>query len=147
MSETIKYITEKLTSAPFNRNFNFITFDGLEPSLLLQIVSDVLGELDSKVLHKVDIREEAPEQTTMRMLEVLRMLRYKVPTDADALYARLLTGDKFLIYPILEWLLKNFEENKKRAYLARFLVKVQVPAEFLQDTEIAKLYSEVNIYP
>lgn len=143
MSETIKYITEKLTSAPFNRNFNFITFDGLEPSLLLQIVSDVLGELDSK--HKVDIREEAPEQTTMRMLEVLRMLRYKVPTDADALAKfceGLLTGDKFLIYPILEWLLKNFEENKKRAYLARFLVKVQVPAEFLQDTEIAKLYSE-----
>lgn len=49
MSEVIKFITQKLTAPPFNRNFNFITFDGLEPSLLLQILSDVLGELDQKV--------------------------------------------------------------------------------------------------
>lgn len=49
MSEIIKFITEKLTAPPFNRNFNFITFDGLDSGLLLQILSDVLGELDQKV--------------------------------------------------------------------------------------------------
>lgn len=83
MSEIIRFITEKLTAPPFNRNFNFITFDGLDSSLLLQILSDVLGELDQK--HKRDIREETPEQTTVRILEALRILRYNVPTDPGEL--------------------------------------------------------------
>uniref|UniRef100_A0A5K3EWF1 Intraflagellar transport protein 81 homolog n=1 Tax=Mesocestoides corti TaxID=53468 RepID=A0A5K3EWF1_MESCO len=142
----LKFITEKLTAPPFNRNFNFITFDGLEPCLLLQILSDVLGELDPK--HKIDIREEAPEQTTMRILDALRIFRYKVPTDPDHLAKfceGLIVGDKFYIYPILETLLKNFVDYKKRAYLAKYLTKVQLPSDLLRDPELSKLYSEHEV--
>ena len=35
--------------------------------------------------HKVDIREETPEQTTMRILETLRILRCDLPTNQDDL--------------------------------------------------------------
>lgn len=52
-------------------------------------------------------------------------------------------GDKSYIYPILESLLKNFEEHKKRSYLSKFLVKVRIPSEFMHDPEISKLYAEV----
>ncbi len=48
-----------------------------------------------------------------------------------------------MIYPILEWLLKNTESLKKRAYLARYLVKVEVPAEFLAEEAIGDLYQQV----
>ncbi|XP_029618418.1 intraflagellar transport protein 81 homolog [Salmo trutta] len=44
----------------------------------------------------------------------------------------LVTGSKHVIHPILHWLLQRITELKKRAYLARFLVKLEVPAEFLQ---------------
>ncbi|VDL58331.1 unnamed protein product [Hymenolepis diminuta] len=143
MSEVIKFITDKLTSPPFNRNFNYITFDELEPNLLLQLLSDVLGELDPK--HKIDIRDEAPEATTMRILEALRMLRYKIPTEPDdlsELCESLIIGDKKCIYPIMESILQNFDEHKKRSYLSKFLTKVRVPADFMQDSELNKLYSE-----
>uniref|UniRef100_A0A4W5QZN9 IFT81 calponin homology domain-containing protein n=1 Tax=Hucho hucho TaxID=62062 RepID=A0A4W5QZN9_9TELE len=44
----------------------------------------------------------------------------------------LVTGSKPVIHSILHWLLQRITELKKRAYLARFLVKLEVPAEFPQ---------------
>ena len=55
----------------------------------------------------------------------------------------LVQGDKTVIYPILEWLLQRIPELKKRAYLARFLVKVEVPPEFSQEDHIADLITQV----
>ena len=57
----------------------------------------------------------------------------------------LVQGEKPVIYPILEWLLKNTETLKKRAYLARYLVKVEVPAEFLAEEAISDLYQQVRL--
>lgn len=54
-----------------------------------------------------------------------------------------MTGSKPVIYPILHWLLQRVPELKKRAYLARFLVKLEVPAEFLQDDVISDTYHQV----
>ncbi|CAH8872973.1 unnamed protein product [Trichobilharzia szidati] len=143
MSETLRFITQKLNSEPFNRNFNLISFDSLEPVHLLQLVSDVMAEIDSK--HKVDIREESIDQTAIRLFEAMRLFRYKLPSDAEGLSSfrqGLVTGDKMVIYPLLEWLLNRIPELKKRAYLARFLVKVSIPSEFMQDDEISCLYQQ-----
>jgi len=55
----------------------------------------------------------------------------------------LVTGSKPVIHPILHWLLQRVPELKKRAYLARFLAKLEVPAEFLQDDIINDTYHQV----
>lgn len=55
----------------------------------------------------------------------------------------LVTGSKPVIHPILHWLLQRVPDLKKRAYLARFLVKLEVPAEFLQDDVINDTYHQV----
>ena len=34
-----------------------------------------------------------------------------------------------VVYPVLEWLLKRLPDLRKRAYLARYLVKIDVPPE------------------
>lgn len=52
-------------------------------------------------------------------------------------------GSKPVIYPVLHWLLQRTNELKKRAYLARFLVKLEVPSEFLQDETVADTYKQV----
>lgn len=54
----------------------------------------------------------------------------------------LMKGDKKVIHPILEWLGNNLEEIKKRAYLAQFLVKLEVPPEILGDPDISYLYEQ-----
>ncbi|OXB84942.1 UNVERIFIED_CONTAM: hypothetical protein H355_016064 [Colinus virginianus] len=147
MSEQMQFIVEKLNQEPFRKNYNLITFDSLESVQLLQLLSDVLGEIDPK--HAVDIREELPENTAKRMLTLLGILKYKPPgnvTDLSVFRQGLVTGSKPVIHPVLHWLLQRISELKKRAYLARFLVKLEVPVEFLQDDTVAdvnKQYEEL----
>ncbi|XP_041642411.1 intraflagellar transport protein 81 homolog [Cheilinus undulatus] len=143
MSEQLKFIVEQLNKDPFKKNFNLITFDSLEPMQLLQILNDVLAEIDPK--QAMDIREEMPEQTIKRMCSLLGMLKYKPPgnpSDVSSFRQGLVTGSKPVVHPILYWLLQRVPELKKRAYLARFLVKLDVPAEFLQDDVINDTYHQ-----
>ena len=56
----------------------------------------------------------------------------------------LVEGDKHVVYPILEWLLRNAAGLKKRAYLARYLVKVEVPGEFMAEEQIGDLHQQVS---
>ncbi|XP_056360291.1 intraflagellar transport protein 81 homolog isoform X2 [Oenanthe melanoleuca] len=147
MGDQIQFIVEKLNQEPFRKNYNLISFDSLESLQLLQLLSDVLGEIDPK--HAVDIREELPEQTAKRMLNLLGILKYKPPgtvSDLSAFRQGLVTGSKTVIHPVLHWLLQRTSELRTRAYLARFLVKLEVPAEFLQDDTVAdfnKQYEEL----
>lgn len=58
----------------------------------------------------------------------------------------LVTGSKPVIHPVLHWLLQRTNELKKRAYLARFLVKLDVPVEFLQDDTVADVNKQVVFF-
>uniref|UniRef100_A0A4W3HE11 Intraflagellar transport protein 81 homolog n=1 Tax=Callorhinchus milii TaxID=7868 RepID=A0A4W3HE11_CALMI len=143
MSDQIKFIVEQLNKEPFKKSFNLITFDSLEPLQLLQVLNEVLAEIDPK--HNIDIREEAPDQTAKRMFSLLGILKYKPPgnaSDMSVFRQGLVTGSKPVIHPILHWLLQRTVELKKRAYLARFLVKLEVPTEFLQDDVVADTYQQ-----
>jgi len=98
--------------SPFNKNFNLISFDSLNCDQLIQVVTDVLAEVDPS--NKVDIRGEDPEQTTVRILEMLRVLKFKPgPEISAAVFRRgLVQGDKHIIHPILEWLLKKYGRSE-----------------------------------
>ena len=52
-----------------------------------------------------------------------------------------------MVYPIMEWLLHRIPDLKKRAYLAKFLVKVEVPAEIMAEDQIHELYAQVRVMP
>ena len=79
MSEQMKYLVAELNKSPYDRNYNLISFDALQGDQLLQILSDVLAEIDAK--NKIDIREEEPESTVIRILGMLRILKYKPPDE------------------------------------------------------------------
>ncbi|CAN9512707.1 unnamed protein product [Ophioblennius macclurei] len=143
MSEQLKFIVEQLNKEPLKKNFNLITFDSLEPMQLLQVLNDVLAEIDPK--QAIDIREEMPEQTVRRMCALLGMLKYKLPgnlSDVSNFRQGLVIGSKPVVHPILHWLLQRVPELQKRAYLARFLCRLDVPAEFLQDDVIIDTYHQ-----
>lgn len=142
MSEQLKYIVERLNESPFNKNYNLISFDSSSSEQLFQVLSDVLAEMDPS--HNIDIRTEEPEATTMRLINALRILKYKPPADLSlkAFGQGIVQGDKQILHPVLEWLLRNREDLKKRAYLAKFLVKLEVPPEILGDADIAAMYEQ-----
>lgn len=56
----------------------------------------------------------------------------------------LVTGEKPHIYAAIEWLLQRRDDLRKRAYLARYLVRLDVPAEILQDGNVNDLYTQVS---
>uniref|UniRef100_UPI00397EF853 hypothetical protein n=1 Tax=Salmonella sp. s51228 TaxID=3159652 RepID=UPI00397EF853 len=43
---------------------------------------------------------------------------------------------------ILEWIFSRVDDLKTKAYLAQFLVRIEVPTEFLTDPEVSELYSK-----
>ena len=43
-----------------------------------------------------------------------------------------------MIYPILHWLLEQSKDLKQRAYLARYLVKLDIPGDVLIDSEVSE---------
>jgi intraflagellar transport protein 81 len=56
-------------------------------------LSDVLAEVDSK--NRVDIREEEAETTALRILGMLRILKYKPPMEISANFRQgLVEGQK-----------------------------------------------------
>lgn len=138
MSEQLKFIVDCLNETPYQKNLNLISFDSLQPIQLLQILNDVMTEINPQ--HASDVREEDPEQRVMRMLNFLKVMKYKPKTDGgnvSAFRLGIVQGDKPVIYPILQWLLEQSKELKKRAYLARFLVKLDIPGEVMVDSEVS----------
>ncbi|GFT89654.1 intraflagellar transport protein 81 homolog [Nephila pilipes] len=144
MSEQIKFIIQELNKEPYSKKFNLISFDSLRTDNLLQIVNDVFSEVDLKM--KMDVRAEDPEQMVLKSLNFLKVLKYKPPETMDLSDFRqgLVTGEKSVIYHILEWILRRAPELKKRAYLAQFLMKVELPPDIEGDADIMELYEQYD---
>ena len=51
-------------------------------------------------------------------------------------------GNPLVIYPFLHWVLENFEKNKTRGYLARYLRPFSIPEEHFADNQIVNLYQQ-----
>lgn len=51
-------------------------------------------------------------------------------------------GTKASIYPALRHVLVNFDILKTRAYLGRYIQKIEVPSEFATDQNIQTLQQE-----
>ena len=58
----------------------------------------------------------------------------------------LIQGSKLVVYPILQWLLERLDELKKRAYLARFMVRLEIPPDQLADQELYDLNENVRVF-
>jgi len=142
-TDQIKFIVGRLAEPPFNKTYNLISFDSLEMFTLLQTLSDVVLAIEDKAV--IDIREEGADETAIRLFSSLRILKYKFPTEAaelSRLRAGLVQGDKPVIYPILEWILQRVDDLKKRAYLARYLMKVPIPQDMLVDVGVADTFGQ-----
>jgi intraflagellar transport protein 81 len=70
--------------------------------------------------------------------EFLKVLAYQSTFDTNWENG-LINGDRKVIYPIYYYLLVNLELHKKRAYLAKYLVPLDIPADYAGDPEIKKL--------
>lgn len=59
--------------------------------------------------------------------------------------AGLINGESNIMNHILYYLLSKLPELERRAYLARFLVKIEVSADVEGDQDIVQLYEKVKL--
>ncbi|GBG83735.1 hypothetical protein CBR_g37536 [Chara braunii] len=134
----IQLIVESLNQHPFNLDLTLVSFSQKSPFELRVLLNDVLANISSS--QPRDLREEPPEATTQRMLEFLRTLKYRPQMDGASFRQGLLLGSTEVIYPVLVWLLSQLPLLQKRAYLAKFLVDVELPEELMVDDETRDLH-------
>jgi len=134
-SEPVIFIVKKLNEV-FGSKLTLVDFDEKTNIELLQILNNVLAEIDKKI--KADVRDEP----LVKMIEMLKMLKYFNNKAVPDMFEAGLKAEenKEIIYPILFWLLENLENHKKRAYVARFLYPVEIPAEYMQDSILAEKF-------
>jgi len=139
MTTQLKEIVARLNAEPFNMGLSLVTFDEKEPFELMEILNVVLKDVDSK--QEINLRDEQPEQACQQIMEFLQILGYQRQFDIEAQQG-LLAGDKDTVHPILYWLLSNMDALRKRAYLAKFCVNLEVPEEFLRDESVYELFQQ-----
>jgi len=78
-------------------------------------------------------------------MNFLHILKFQMPQgDHREMFKRgLIFGDRTIIYPVLFWLLQKFESLCKRAYLAKFLLPVDIPPDFIQDERVSSLHQRM----
>ncbi|CAE7537988.1 Ift81 [Symbiodinium natans] len=137
MAAQLKEIVDRLNAAPFNCDLSLVGFDEKDPFELMEILKKVLVFLDPK--HDVDLREEKPDAMYQRISEFLHILGYQCSFDIE-FQQGLSLGDKNTVHPILYWLLNNLDALRKRAYLAKFCMNLEVPEEFLREEQVYSVY-------
>jgi intraflagellar transport protein 81 len=152
----IQFIVSRLNSPPFSMNMRLVDFDEKSPLALVQSLNDVLGEMDESM--KGDVRDEDVSVRGLRIGAFLQMLN--VPQSLNGLAGgstnsnnpnanseeerleflnNLSQGKKTYVYPVLHYILSNFERLSLRAYLGKYLVRIEPPAEFLNDDTLNDL--------
>jgi len=137
MAVQLKEIVDRLNAEPFDQDLSLVGFDEKEPYELMELLQVVLVFLDNK--HAVDLREEKPDAMYQRIAEFLHVLGYQCSFDIE-FQQGIISGDKGTVHPILYWILSNLEPLKKRAYLAKFCVNLDVPEEFLREERVYEIF-------
>jgi len=137
----IHFIVDRLNEPPFSMPLSLVAFDEKSPFELLEIVNAVIREISAE--HAANLRDETPEATATRMMDFLfKVLNYQQSLEPEHFKTGLLHGDPGILYPALGWMLERRSELTTRAYLARFLLNVEIPEHMFGDDEILELYQQ-----
>eukprot|EP00753_Platysulcus_tardus_P022569 PLAT9780.1.p1 GENE.PLAT9780.1~~PLAT9780.1.p1 ORF type:complete len:685 (-),score=455.50 PLAT9780.1:89-2143(-) len=136
-AEQLKFIVRRLRAEPFEMELSLVTLDEKSAVGLLVMLNDVFAALDERHA-EVDVRSEEPELREARWLEFLSVLAYSFPPDMERFRDELNAGDKSAVLPVIAWILENWDTCKKRAYLAPFLFRIDVPADFRGDDAVMR---------
>lgn len=136
--EKIAFIVDRLNQPPFNKGIPTMTeLDSKLGSELLDLLAEVLVQIDPE---QEPIFKEPLEFRARRVMQFLQVMKFNIPEDhLEDFQNLLLNYDKEVLYTIMNWCLQRFEHLQKRAYLAKYLMPLDIPAEFLNEDLIAEL--------
>jgi intraflagellar transport protein 81 len=138
--QEIAFIVERLRLPPFELDIDLVSLDEKTSPELLDIFASVVSAIDKQTGSALSA-EHSPD-SALRVMELLSSLNFKSLLGAEEFISGILAASKVVIYPALVWLLKDVETFKKRAYLARYLRKIEIPEQFAAEPELLALQEE-----
>ena len=129
-------------------SYSLVEFDGFSGIALLQKLNDVFTELQPE--HKMEVQQEMTHNngsaaTLHRMTTFLySILNYRLPPSLKPNFdANFASGEKQVLYPIIHWVLSHMQLNRKRVYLAKYLIPVDVPEDLrASDDGVKEVYTQ-----
>lgn len=141
--EKIIFVVDRLNHPPFNKGFTTITeVDSKSSGELLQLVCDIIIHIDPDM---ENLNNEIIENKIQRIIQFLIVLKYITNDQIDNILNFLLEGDKETMYNIMHWCLSKFEHLQKRAYLAKYLMPLEIPPEFQSDELVYELSETLKV--
>jgi intraflagellar transport protein 81 len=137
--DQIQFVVEQVNHI-LGRHYSLVEFDELPPIQMLQLLSDILGQLSPQA--HVDFGQIPVEQGCQQLIVfITKTLTYRVPPMIQhSFFTDFIAGEKAIIIPVLYWILKRPEENRERIYLARYLSRLEIPEDLkMQDDGIREL--------
>ena len=136
--EKIAFIVERLNLPPFNKNIITMTeMDSKSSIELLDLLCEIIIAIDSD---QEVIKREAADAKISRILHFLSVMKFNVPGDRqEDFQTMLINGDKEILHSVIHWSLSKFDHLQKRAYLAKYLLPIDIPSEFLGDDLVVEL--------
>jgi len=139
--EMIALIFSRLNQPPFNKGYASMSeLDGKRPMQLLDLLCEVIGEVNPD---ERTILEEPTDIRVERIIGFLAVMKFNVP-DEEQFRQSLLTGDKDTITIVLHDILQSFDRYKKRAYLAKYLMPMDIPPEFRNEDLVLDLEARLK---
>jgi intraflagellar transport protein 81 len=141
--EKIAFIVDRLNQPPFNKEITTMTeLDSKMGNELFDLLAEVIVACDPE---QEAIYKEPLEFRVRRVMQFLSVMKFNIPEDhLDDFQNLLLNYDKEVLYTVMNWCLSRFEHLQKRAYLSKYLMPLEIPAEFLGDDLIAELSSRLK---
>ncbi|KAF5294044.1 hypothetical protein FQR65_LT10947 [Abscondita terminalis] len=137
MGEETKFIIAQINKL-LNKDLNLSSFESLSHEDLLLLVCDVLAQLEVTIASDYNA-----DNAAVVILEALQNIKYSPPdgTDPETITNGISSGNKAIVKTVLHWLLYKQEQVKKRAYLSKYVEKLECPPEILDDS-FGKFYKE-----
>jgi len=135
----LRQIVGVLNQQPFNMALTLVSFDEKSPYELIEIINIIFSFLDST--KKLDLKKETPETIGLKFTEFLKVLDYQIDNETTLAHG-ITQGNKKLLHSIMHWIVTRLPNLQQRAYLARFLVKLAIPSELLNDEEMRNCFQQ-----
>eukprot|EP01036_Dinobryon_divergens_P000452 gene452-572_t len=133
--DKIPFIVDRLNQPPFNKGFSTLTeLDGKSSLELFDILCEIIIDIDPE---QEMLSREPPEYRVMRILNFLTIMKFHIPDgQMDHFRDLMMAGDKDVLHDVMFWALQRFEHLQKKAYLGKYLIPVDVPAECMNDDRV-----------
>lgn len=141
--EKLAFIVERLNKPPFSMGIDTMADIDTKSSLqLLSILTDIVIAIDPD---QQGLKKEDPEGKVQRIIKFLQVMKFNLPDDQlEDFTGMMMAGDKEVLHSVLHWCLQRFEPLQKRAYLAKYLMPMDIPPDFLGDELINELLQNLK---